>query len=180
MRTPSLCLLALPLLLVLAGCGGGGGSGTTSESGAKTFNAPDVAFTFEIPEGLTQSNQDMDKVLARVSPDPSDVNSAIKIRQASAQELPHSAYLDQFRRQFQQQVGPVAKAMERHSDIQMGVLSFDQPVTLRGERTRVNSKSYFFTGGGKTWQLECVSTSKHKAKVDAACRQAIDSIKFEK
>ena len=174
--TPSCArLLALSLLLALAGCGGGGGS----DSGAKTFSAPDVAFTFEIPDGLTQTNQDDGKVLARVSPDPSDVNSAVKVRQASAQELPTSAYLDQFRRQFQQQVGRVDKAMERHSDIEMGVLSFDQPVTLKGQRTRVNSKSYFFTGGGKTWQMECVSTSEHKAKIDAACRQAIDTIKFE-
>lgn len=166
------------LALVLAGCGGGAGTG--GDSGATTFSAPDVAFTFEFPQGLTQSNEDVDDVLARVSPDPANRNNAIKVRQTSARELPHSAYLEQLRQQFQRQVGPVARRMERHSDIEMGVLSFAKPTTLNGRRTRVSSRSYFFAGGGKTWQVECVSTSEHEAQITAACPQAVDSIKFEK
>ena len=41
-----------------------------------------------------------------------------------------------------------------------------------------NSSSYFFTGAGRTWQLECLSDDEQRAKIDAACRVALGSIDF--
>jgi hypothetical protein len=161
---------------VLSACGGGGGDS------AKTFEAPDVAFSFNYPASFTQQNEDADKVLARVLPDPGDTNNALKVRKTSDQELPLGTFLDEIRRQFAQQLGRVDKRTERHGDLEMGVLSWRSPTTIRegGQAKKVNlsSASYFFAGGGKTWQLECLSTEAHRAQIDAACRQAIDSISF--
>src|SRR5688500_6780769 len=88
--------LVLAAAAALAGCGGGGGSSTgggdTSTTGSETmFKASDVAFTFEYPKGFQQVDEDNDKVLARVVPDPSDIDNGLKIRQTSSQELPLSA-----------------------------------------------------------------------------------------
>ena len=159
--------------LALAGCGSGGGSDETS------FEATDVAFTFEHPAEFKQDDADDGKVLARLELDPNQPNDAIKVRQTSARELPLSAFLDTFQRQFSAQVGPVRKRTEKHADREMGVLQFGQSITEQGKRVRATSTSYFFSGGGKTWQLECVSTGAEKPKVDAACKQAVDSVAFE-
>jgi hypothetical protein len=41
------------------------------------------------------------------------------------------------------------------------------------------SQIYFFNGKGKTWQIECRSTSAAgRAKIRAACRKALDSIRL--
>ena len=112
--------------------------------------------------------------MAKLTPKSNAANNLIKIRLTSARELPFGAYLDAFRRQFAAQVGPVQKRAERHSGREMGVLSFTQSVPAG----RVTSTSYFFAGGGKTWQLECLASGQFKAQLDTACRQAVDSISF--
>jgi hypothetical protein len=162
--------------VVLSACGGGGGDS------AKTFEAPDVAFSFKYPASLTQQNEDDGKVLAQVLPEPGDTANAIKVRKTSDRELQLGPFVDEIHRKFVRQLGRVDKRTERHSDIEMHVLSFRTPTTLReggqSKKVTVSSASYIFTGGDKTWQLECLSTEAHRAQIDAACRQAIDSISF--
>lgn len=161
---------------VLSACGGGGG-----DSG-KTFEAPDVAFKFQYPAAFTQQNEDDGKVIAQVLPEPGDTANSIKVRKTSDQELQLGPFVDEIHRKFERQLGKVNKRTERHSDIEMHVLSFRAPTTLRqggqSKRVTVSSASYIFTGGDKTWQLECLSTEAHRAQIDAACRQALESISF--
>ena len=172
-----LIVSALACGAVLAACGGGGGG----DSG-KTFEAPDVAFKFQYPAAFTQQNEDDGKVLAAVLPEPGDTANAIKVRKTSDQELVLGPFVDEIHRKFERQLGKVNKRTETHSDIEMHVLSFRAPTTLRqggqSKRVTVSSASYIFTGGDKTWQLECLSTEAHRAQIDAACRQALESISF--
>ena len=167
---------------VLGACGESDGQGGQGGESAKTFEAPDIAFSFKYPAAFTQVNEDDGKVLASVLPDTGDTNNAVKVRKTSDQELQLSTYLDEIRRQFAQQLGRVDRRIERHSDLEMGVLSFRAPTTVEegGQQRRVNlsSASYFFAGGGKTWQVECLSTDAHRAQIDAACRQAVNSVSF--
>jgi hypothetical protein len=175
--------LALLAALTLAACGGGGGGTTGADTGGGeeggTFKATDVGFTFKYPTDFKQVDEDNGKVLAIVAPDPADADNGLKIRQTAAQELPLSAYLDEFRRQFQQQIPRVDKRIEQHNGIEMGVLSFTGNINQGGQQQRVTSSSYFFAGGGKTWQLECLTKGEqHKSMIDAACKQAVDSVSF--
>ena len=43
--------------------------------------------------------------------------------------------------------------------------------------SNVESQIYFFNGAGKTWQLECRSTPPNRARIRAACRKALASMK---
>jgi hypothetical protein len=41
------------------------------------------------------------------------------------------------------------------------------------------SVSYFFPGGGKTWQVECISDAEHRSQIEDACRAALESVSFD-
>ena len=43
--------------------------------------------------------------------------------------------------------------------------------------SNVEAQLYFFNGAGKTWQLECRSTTSKRASIRAACRKALTSMK---
>lgn len=176
-------VLAVLLALALAGCGGGGDKGGAGESGKTSgrpasprFTATDVAFSFEYPRDFKKVDQPNDgEVLAEVNPTPGDVKNGIKIRKTSEKELPFASYSGQFLNQFKDQLGVrIDRRTERHSGLDVGVLEWEKAF----QGTRLHSASYFFSGGGKTWQLECISDTAHRAPIRAACAQALGSLKF--
>ena len=68
---------------------------------------------------------------------------------------------------------------ERHSGRDMGVLAVDVPASnpAAGGRAPLHTTSYFFAGGGGTWQLECRAATR-RAEVGRACRQALATLRF--
>lgn len=188
-------VLAGVLALALAGCGGGGDDKTKSSAGVAEptksssstegrFKADDVAFTFDYPASFKQVDDPKDgTVLASVTPAPDDVNNSLKIRKTADKELPFASYAGQIRRQFEQQLSTkVTKSAGSRGSLQLGVLAWNSSYTkkdLGEEKTiELSSKSYFFAGGGKTWQLECLSSQDRRQEIRDACAQAIGSIEF--
>lgn len=196
-RTALAAVLVAVALPAVAGCGSddggsgpsGGGGSTTTDAAAQPdgnrFEAADVGFTFAYPDGFEQVDEPDDgKVVASVTPTPNDVKNGIKIRKTAEQELEFSSYGDNLRSQFEEQLGiKIAQSEETHSGISFGVMDWSKPFTYEdlGEEktTRLRSTSYFFAGGGDTWQIECISDSEHRTQIEQACEQALESIDFK-
>jgi hypothetical protein len=192
-RYPVLTALAA---VTLAGCGGGGDKSTPSGGSAKTppakstaaqggkFQAKDVGFTFQYPTSFKQVDEPNDgSVLASVTPTPGDVNNGLKIRKTAEKELPFESYAGQIRGQFEQQLGTkVMQSSGTRGSLKLGVLKWSNSYTkkdLGEEKTiELSSKSYFFAGSGKTWQLECLSSQDYRDQITEACKQALGSIEF--
>lgn len=190
-RLPALGLLVAALL---AGCGGGeeksadaGASAATTTAAAdqeagERFVADDVGFTFALPEGFQQVDEPNDgKVLAAVTPDPTDVRNGIKARRTADSELAFDSYSATIREQFEDQLGvDVAVRSDSAGGREIGIMEWEKEVTftdLGQETTTVlRSVSHFFTASGGTWQLECLSTAEQRERIDAACEQAVGSI----
>jgi hypothetical protein len=191
---------AVLVVAALGGCGGGGekhgGGGATAPAATApaatvpaaksgtTFEAGDVPFTFAYPAGFKQIDEPHDgKVIATVTPTPDDVKNGLKIRKVADTALPFSSYRDQFKRQFEGDLGTTVKATtETHGGTEFGVLTFTKDLTYQdlGEEktTELHSESYFFTGAGKAWQLECISAAEHRTEIDKACAEALGSLSF--
>lgn len=179
------------MALFVSGCGGSEdqqasapSKGAEESAQGPTFKAADVGFTFKYPEGFQQVDEPNDgEVLASVTPAPGDVNNGLKIRSTSEQELPFSSYASQLRTQFETQLATkINQREEKRGGVDLGVLEWSKPYTKTdlGEKKtiRLHSMSYFFAGGGKTWQLECLSSQDHRSDIDEACQQASGSIEF--
>lgn len=189
-------VLASVIVLAIAGCGGGGDKSSSSGGSAKSspgkssgpeagkFQAKDVGFTFQYPTSFKQVDEPNDgSVLASVTPTPGDVNNGLKIRKTSDKELPFSSYADSIRQQFEQQLGTkVTETQGTRGSLELGVLKWSNAYTKKdlGEEKviELSSKSYFFAGGGKTWQLECLSSQDYRDEITEACKQALGSIQF--
>ena len=178
---------ALPALLaaaLLAACGSDDGDdGERAETVPATgdlavFESPRIGFTFEYPDDLVAEKRPDERVLARVGVERGSRLNAIKVRQTSARELVPERYLDQFQRDFERSVGAVEKREERIGELDVGVLEFGDTIKRAGETVSFTSSSYFFTGGGRTWQLECIADDEHRQAIDAACRIALGSVDF--
>lgn len=198
--------LLVPAVLsvaLLAGCGGGEKSAgsaatatTTAAPGPATatttaapgpaaaagrFEAEDVAFTFSYPEELQRVDEDDDKQVALLTPDQNDVKNGIKISVVSEQAQPFESYIDTFQEQFESDLGvAVEQRREQHGDYPMGVLEWTDDYTYQdlGEQktTQLKSTSYFFVGGGKAWQIECLSDPEGRDVIEAACAQILETI----
>jgi hypothetical protein len=166
-----------------AGCGGDddgdGGAATTTATEAAAdsavFESEDVGFTFEYPEELRATTKPNGQVLGQVSVEKGAELNALKVRKTSDEELRPEQYLDEFQRDFSRTVGKVEKREETIEDLDVGVLEFKSSV--RG--VDFESASYFFRGGGKTWQLECIADTEHAAQIGDACDIALRSISFD-
>jgi hypothetical protein len=183
-------LIVAAVVLALAGCGGGGakkqgtGGAPTKAAGGPTFKASDIPFTFQYPPGFKQVDDPKDgSVLSSVTPTPGDVNNGLKVRKTAETELPFTSYAAQIRGQFEDQL--TTKVTQREGtrgELKLGVLTWSKSYTRTNlgqeETVRLHSKSYFFAGSGKTWQLECLSSEEHRSEIDQACEQAIGSIAF--
>lgn len=166
--------------LIVAGCGDSDSDSATvapaktqaAPPSAATFTDSDVTFTFEYPRSFKQLDQpDKGDALASVTPVPGDKQNAIKVRQMAAQELPFASYVAEIRQQFADELKTeVSQREESSGDLPLGILEW--------RTAGLHSINYMFAGGGKTWQLECLSRADHRREIEAACKQAIASIEF--
>jgi hypothetical protein len=187
LRSP---IAAVLVVVWLAGCGGSDDEGKPARKATKepvaetTFKARDVGFTFSYPRGFEQVDEPNDgKVLASVTPTPNDPNNGVKVRLTSERELPFASYAAQLRSQFEDQLATkISQRQEKRRELDVGVLEWRKATTQTNlgeeETVRLHSTSYFFTGAGKTWQVECLSSEEHRADIEKACRQALGSIEF--
>jgi hypothetical protein len=167
-----------------AGCGSDEGeknnrAGPAPPSGGLArFESPRIGFTFEYPKDLRAEKHPREKVLARVAVRSGSRLNAIKVRRTARRELRPERYLDEFQRDFERTVGTVDKREERIGDLEAGVLEFEDSVEQGGKTVPFKSSSYFFTGGGQTWQLECIADGEHRPEIEAACKAALESVEF--
>lgn len=186
MKRRTTILLAAALL---AGCAGGdsddkdeNGGGTDTPAPASdvaVFESPEIGFNFEYPKDWAADKRPDDQVLAQVSLEAGEPLNAIKIRKTADQELGTDRYLDEFQRDFARTVGKVDKREQTIGNIDMGVLEFEDSVEQLGQPVDFSSVSFFFPGGGKTWQVECIADSDHESEIDEACKAALESISFD-
>lgn len=186
-------MTAVVAAALLAGCGsdddgenGDTAAETTAETSVETaapapdeavFRADGVGFTFEYPKDYVRGKPA--GVLGQVSPERDEVFNAIKVREAADRELPPARYLEDFQRDFARRVGTVERRMETIGGLEAGVLEFDDSHAEKGQDpVEFTSTSYFFTGAGRTWQVECVAEGEQREEIDAACRGALESIEF--
>jgi len=177
----------LPLLLaatLLAGCGSDDGE---NDDGADTapppaalaqFESDRIGFTFDYPKRFAAERRPRERVLARVGVERGSRLNAIKVRQTARRELEPNRYLDQFQRDFERTVGTVEKRQERIGDLDTGVLEFADSLERGGETVDFTSSSYFFKGGGRTWQVECIADAAHAQEIEDACRIVLGSVAF--
>ncbi len=169
--------LALFLAAVfLPGCGSDDSDQDTAAetteppAGRAVFESNRIGFTFQYPDDLVVDRPPRSGALARVAVKRRAELNAIQVRQTARRELRPSRYLDEFRRDVEASVDRVDTREEQVGELDVGVLE------VTG--TDFTSSSYFFTGAGRTWQLECLSDDQHRAKIDQACRVALESIEF--
>ena len=181
---------ALLSLVLLAGCGGDEGSTETPAPATTTaaaaaegarFEDKDIAFTFSYPDDLQRVDEDDDKQLALLTPDQNDIKSGIKISRIGETAQPFESYIDQFQEQFEADLGvKVDQRVEEHGGYPMGVLEWTDEYTYtdlgQEETTELKSTSYFFVGGGKAWQIECLSDPERREQIEAACDQILETI----
>lgn len=171
-------------MVIAAGCGSDGGDeGDRTEQappagGLARFESPRIGFTFDYPKNLTAEKRPRENVLARVAVKRGSRLNAIKVRRTARRELRPERYLDEFQRDFERTVGSVEKREQRVGELNAGVLEFEDSVEQGGKRVDFKSSSYFFTGGGQTWQLECIADDEHRPAIEAACRTALESVEF--
>lgn len=166
---------------LLAACGSGDGDENgaarddvkTTPAGADVIRLESdrIAFTFEYPDDLTAEKRRPAGILARVSVEPGERLNAVQVRRTARTELPPKRYLDEFKRDLQGTARRVETREERISGLEAGVLEV--------EDSDFTSTSYFFTGDGQTWQLECIADPEHREQIEAACRTALDSVEFD-
>jgi len=164
----------------MAGCGSDDGGDGNEEQGAveTTPAASDrarlksdrIPFTFEYPDDLTAEKNPPRGTLARVSVKPGARLNAIQVRRTAQRELAPERYLDEFKRDLEDSAESVATREERIGDLDTGVL-----VVEDGDFT---STSYFFTGAGRTWQVECIADPERERQIETACRTALESVDF--
>ena len=166
--------LTLALAAVVAGLVGCGGSGNSDE---RTLHAPRLPFTFRYPPAFRASAPQRGPILALVALDPRD---ALAVRRTSERELDPEQYLAGLRAGFARQGLRATQRRERRAGRDVGVLSVDLPATnpAAGGRTALHTTSYFFAGGGGTWQLECRAAAR-RVEVGRACRMALSTLRFE-
>jgi hypothetical protein len=186
-------ILLVSVAVLMAGCGSDDEDGGDGQSDAEARTetaapAPDsrllrsgaIGFTFEYPEELEAEREPNTDVLAQVSVEPGERFNAIKVRRTADRELNPARYLGEFQRDFEKVVGRVERREERVGGLETGVLEFEGTEKVAGETVEFRSSSYFFTGAGRTWQIECIAEPAHREQIEDACRMALESVEFTK
>jgi hypothetical protein len=159
-RTSTTALATAALAASVAACGGGD----------KTFDQSGMTFSYpgELKAGRAVGAKPSGRVIGIVGFGKDDYIAARGQRSAP---LP----VDQLLISLPKVVAGVIPAtvhLERHGTLTM-VAATQRPAGT-GD---VESQIYFFNGAGKTWQLECRSTPPKRARIRAACRKALASVK---
>jgi hypothetical protein len=178
---------------LVGACGSDSDDGERGETAAETTaetptRAPDgelfesraIGFTFVYPEGFVAETSQRDGVLGQVAIERGDRLNAIKVRRTADRPLGPERYLDEFRRDFARTVGEVEQRRETIGGVEMGVLEFEDTVSDGDETVAFTSWSYFFAGAGRTWQVECIADDERRDEIEAACRAALESIRFRR
>ena len=160
MRTSTTVLAAAALATTVAACGGGD----------KTFDESGMTFTYpgSLKAGKSVGATPSGRVIGIVGFGREDYIAARGQRSAP---LP----VDQLLISLPKVVAGVIPAtvhLERHRRLAM-VAATQRPPGA-GD---VESQIYFFNGAGKTWQLECRSKPPKRARIQAACRKTVGSVK---
>jgi hypothetical protein len=171
MLRPALALsLAVAVALMAAACGSSGGDTTIKNS--------QIPFTFTLPDNFKQRNirQGSSQGAPPIVAYGIDNLNIVDVRKSAAKELSTSSLAAQVTASLRQLGFTNERAKtEKHSGTEMVVFSVDNKVG--GKAT--NSKLYFFSGGGGTWELECQSSGDKANELKDACNQALDSVKFK-
>jgi hypothetical protein len=184
---------AVLVAALLVGCGSGGDDDDPAETRAETaaetpppsadtarFETASVGFTFEYPKDFAVETKPRGDVLGQVSLDPRGGLNALKVRETADRRLRPKDYLEEFRRDFARTVGKVDKRVETIGGLETGVLVFEDSVEQDGETVELTSSSYFFSGAGRTWQLECIADDDHREEIAEACGAALESVEFKR
>jgi hypothetical protein len=159
-RTSTTALAAAALAVSVAGCGGGD----------KTFDESGMTFTYpgDLKAGRSVGAQPTGRVIGIVGYGKDDYIAA---RGQKSAPLPTDQLLISLPKVV---VGviPSTVHLERHGKLTMVTATQKPPGT-----TDVESQIYFFNGANRTWQLECRSTPAKRAKIRAACRRALSTLK---
>ena len=97
-------------------------------------------------------------------------NLKIEVRRTAGTELRARRYLSEFKRDLEGEVRAVDTREEQIGDLDVGVLEV--------EDADFTATSYFFTGAGRTWQVECSADPERGEQMQAECRRAIQSVEF--
>jgi hypothetical protein len=159
-RTSTTALAAAALAATVAACGGGD----------KTFDESGMTFSYpgDFKAGKSVGAKPSGRVIGIVGLGREDYIAARGQRSAP---LP----VDQLLISLPKVVAGVIPAtvhLERHGKLPM-VAATQQPPGAGN----VESQIYFFNGAGKTWQMECRSTTQQRSRIRAACRKALGSVK---
>jgi hypothetical protein len=147
-------------------------TGATADVDAVRFESPRVPFTFEYPGDLEAEKHPRGGMLARVAVERGEQLNAIEVRRTARTKLAPKRYLDEFKRDLEGTVRRVSTREERIGELGMGV--------LEAEDSEFTSSSYFFTGAGQTWQVECIADPEHRPQIETACRTALESVDFDR
>jgi hypothetical protein len=160
-RNSTTALAAAALTATLTACGGGD----------KTFDESGMTFTYPggLKAGTAVGAAPAGRVIGIVGLGREDYIAARGQRSAP---LP-IAQLQASLPTVVAGVIPASVRLERHGKLTM-VAATQKPPGAGGAESQI----YFFNGRGKTWQIECRSTSARRARIRAACRKALDSIRL--
>lgn len=176
----------------IAGCGSDDdeparGTGASSLSADRAvLRSPALGFTFEYPKGLAATERSKGskrraRVLAQVSVAENGRFNSIKIRKTADREFGPERYVKGFQRAFAADAdGEVDTRQATVGDLETAIIEFDDSVNHRDPPVEFRSTSYFFTGGGKTWQMECIAEPEHREEVADICRGALESVEFRR
>jgi hypothetical protein len=159
-RKSTTALAATALAATVAACGGGD----------KTFDESGMTFTYpgDLKAGTSVGAKPAGRVIGIVGLGRDDYIAAR--RQATA-PLPVAALRSNLPAVVAGVI-PSSVHLEHHRGLTM-VAGTQQPPGTTG----VEAQIYFFNGAGKTWELECWSTPSRRARIRAACRRALATVK---
>jgi len=99
-------------------------------------------------------------------------NLKVRVRRTADTELRPRRYLDEFGQDLETERRAVDTREDRVGELDVGVLEVKD-----GDFASV---SYFFTGAGRTWQVECIAGPEHEERTEAGCRAAVESVEFHR
>ena len=160
MRKSTTALAATALAATVAACGGGD----------KTFDESGMTFTYpgDLKAGRSVGAKPSGRVIGIVGFGRDDYIAARGQASAPLSVAALRANLPA----VLAGVIPSTVRVEHHRGLTMVAATQKPPGT-----TGVESQIYFFNGAGKTWQMECRSTTRQRARIRAACRKALASVK---